>query len=56
MMSSICQAMTSVSGGVAAFTAENDVAIVVVMAAARANFVKRFIWWLPSLARMRPRG
>ena len=42
MMSSICQAMTSVSGGVAAFTAENDVAIVVVAAAARGEFRKAF--------------
>jgi hypothetical protein len=43
MMSSICQAWTRVSGGVAAWTAAKEVAMVVTKAADRRNFENRFI-------------
>src|SRR6478735_7763724 len=43
MMSSLCQAWTRVSAGVAAITAEKEVAMVATMAADRRNFGSRFM-------------
>ena len=51
MMSSICQAMTRVSGGVAACTAENEVAMVVAMAAASGEGFQHSSWLVPLFAR-----